>query len=232
LNLIGRTLAPEKETIQSMTTTPKIHLFSNADMNMKYELSPVPIGLTASLAPRQQFEIYNPSCLDILYEIDMSVLIKISDSNYGQNLLRISNPSGIIPGRSYTADLSRPILSSILIDLYFYPLESKMYEIPLTVYYTASKFQEANKGRLKQQYISNKTSTSTNNNNNNNFNVKCFEIKLQVLGYDPLSLSGRPVSFLDTYHGGRLPTSQLMKMPDKYSVCFFIFFNFLIFLLL
>ena len=228
MNLIGRTLAPEKETIQSIqsmtptttttttttnaTTTPKIHLFSNAGMNMKYELSPVPIGLTASVAPRQQFEIYNPSSLDIQYEIDMSVLIKISDSNYGQNLFRISNPSGIIPGRSYTADLSRPILSSISIDLYFYPLESKLYEIPLTIYYTASKFAEATKGRLKQQYISN----NNNNNNNKTNNVKCFEIKLQVLGYDPLS--GRPASFLDSYHGGRLPSSQLMKMPDKYSV--------------
>ena len=61
LNFIGRTLALEKTKLTHKSE--KIWLFTPLNNSGIFEFEPVPLGVDSIEAPRQQFEIYNPSCI-------------------------------------------------------------------------------------------------------------------------------------------------------------------------
>ena len=54
---------------------------SFVDMNGNFALRPVPTGLDMLRAPRQQFELFNPSSINIYYEIGNNSMFFIVKSN-------------------------------------------------------------------------------------------------------------------------------------------------------
>ncbi len=90
----------------------------------RYEMEPIPIGLDPSETPLQRMQLINVSGAKAIYDIDMASLDHLNDDNFGQPILRCANQSGIIEPRS-----------SVYIEWYFFPLEDKVYEIPITIIY-------------------------------------------------------------------------------------------------
>jgi len=149
LDLIGRTLPIPKDSLRVPPTGSRllaasargekkplplthinalpptdIMLTACTGQDGRYELEPVPIGLDPSEAPLQRMQLINVSGAKAIYDIDMASIDHLIDHNFGQPILRTANRSGIIEPRS-----------SVYIEWYFYPLEAKAYEIPITIMY-------------------------------------------------------------------------------------------------
>ena len=89
-----------------------------------FSLQPVPIGLDVNEAPVQRLELVNVSASRASYEINMQAINDATDENFQIPVLRVANPFGVIEPRS-----------SVFIEWFFYPLEKKMYEVPITILY-------------------------------------------------------------------------------------------------
>ena len=187
LNFIGRTLTLEKTKITH--NAEKILLFTPSNNMGIYNFEPVPLGVNATEAPRQQFEIFNPSNTTTLYEIDTSETFSIADNNFDQTLIRFVNPTGTVPPKS-----------SVLIDVYFYPLDSKDYILPIVVRYVDAESKEGKLGKLRTQLQTAKT-------------IREYTMKLKFTGYSPRV--GKPVPFVNKYFGGTPPNCQLLNIPSQ-----------------
>ena len=97
-----------------------------AGRSLVKELQAVPIGLSAAECPRQKIELFNVSGCDAHYDVDLQSVDRLCADNFDQRILRIANPSGVVKARS-----------SVFIDVYFYPLEATVYEVPLVILYKA-----------------------------------------------------------------------------------------------
>jgi cilia- and flagella-associated protein 65 len=102
----------------------EILLTACTGQDRRYELAPIPIGLDPSEAPLQRMELINVSGARAVYEINMRSIDAVSDQNFGQPILRVANPSGVVEPRS-----------TVMIEWYFYPIEAKNYEIPIKILY-------------------------------------------------------------------------------------------------
>ena len=101
-----------------------ILLTACAGQDSRIELGPVPVGLDPCEAPLQRMQLINVSAFKVIYDISLISLDHLNESNFGQPILRCANPMGEIEPRS-----------SVYIEWYFFPLQSKAYEIPIVIAY-------------------------------------------------------------------------------------------------
>mmetsp|Transcript_1222 Transcript_1222/g.2003 ORF Transcript_1222/g.2003 Transcript_1222/m.2003 type:complete len:1340 (+) Transcript_1222:3-4022(+) len=102
--------------------TPDFLLVANTDNTGLMRLSPVPMGLPASQAPLQRIELINVSGVAVNYDVESASIDQLVEENYHCPVVRVVNPLGTIAP-----------MSSIFLEIYFYPLESKLYEFPLKI---------------------------------------------------------------------------------------------------
>lgn len=103
------------------TLEPKLHIDSK-----NWTLNPVPLGTPQPYC--QSFYLYNPSNIDLYYNIDQDVISNFNDKNYNFPVLRLSEYKGKIPHNGSTALL-----------LYFRPLEEKQYDLILPVIWNTTE---------------------------------------------------------------------------------------------
>ncbi len=89
-----------------------------------YRGTPVPIGIPSNEAIRQQVEITNVSAQNVEYTVNMKEFEAFNESNYGLHIITITNPVGVINAKS-----------SIFLDVYFCPIQAKLYEFELNIEY-------------------------------------------------------------------------------------------------
>lgn len=149
LDLVGRTLpqpgcfganamvstpASNKGPITDLTNrdaVPPTDLMLTACLgaNQTRVLVAVPIGLPPDQCPLQRVEVFNVGACDVSYDVSLAPFDAINESNWSHPIFRVANPSGVIPARS-----------SICLEIYFCPLETTLYELPILMQY---QFHEA-----------------------------------------------------------------------------------------
>lgn len=111
----------------SIAHIPDFLLVVNADQGSLIRLSPVPMGLSAALAPLQRIELINVSGVNITYDVESLSIEQLIEENFHTQVVRIVNPSGYIAA-----------MSSVYLEVHFFPLENKIYDFPLRIKYTAA----------------------------------------------------------------------------------------------
>lgn len=225
LDILGRTIMPapavsrgvsqpthasvlkDKEKDKELENIPDMLVISGAAPDGSFLLQPVPIGLNAVDAPRQQIEIFNLSQNNAVYEVSLTSLDKFADKYFGLELFKITNPKGELAARSSTH-----------IDVYFYPTEVRLYQLPLIIkYMTIPKPSTAPltgsiragqggamDGMVKTRDIKIKGSQA-----------KSLQMLLKVPAYDPRL--PKPLPPESSYLAGLPPSAPLLILPGQFA---------------
>lgn len=119
-NKLGNSLSDNNEVNKGTTFL----LLGPTGTDGIYQGNPVPIGIPPNEAIRQQVEITNVSAQNVDYVVNMKDFEAFNESNYGLNIITISNPVGVINAKS-----------SVFLDVYFCPIQAKLYEFELNIEY-------------------------------------------------------------------------------------------------
>jgi len=207
-----------KDKKQSYADLSDYLLLVGSEPGFIYRLSPVPIGLTPSLAPLQRIELMNVSGQTVQYQVDLSFIDKAVEENFNLPIIRIVNPSGKVPA-----------WSSTYLECHFYPLEVKPYEFTLSIKYNVDTMVSSSSSMLLRQQSGLSTASSTgttgvlqkristtNTSNPHVAGVPSFQylnLTLLAEGYDPRRPKPAPKG--SKYPGGLPPSMPLLQMPSQ-----------------
>ena len=226
----------------SIAHIPDFLLVVNAEQGSLVRLLPVPLGLSAALAPLQRIELINVSSVGVSYEVESLSLDQLEEENFHTPIVRIVNPVGYVSAQSST-----------FLEVHFFPLENKLYEFPLKIKYTnaytpvlgmdgkAFPFGEGglsspNSIVVNSNTHTNLTTPSVNTTRGKNgvasarggrncligsakttptasFPPQYLELSIQAPAYDPRD--PKPVLLESLYPGGLAPAKPILTLPAQ-----------------
>lgn len=211
----------------SIAHIPDFLLVANADQGSLVRLSPVPMGLSVALAPLQRIELINVSGVNINYEVESLSIEQLIEENYHVQVIRVVNPSGFIAA-----------MSSVYLEVHFFPLENKIYEFPLRVKYTAAvggpSGLEKNYsiGEIGQSATSSVSAPARKGMNASRATMRSaggtapgstaatappvpqfLNLQIQAPAYDPRD--AKPVLMESQYPGGIPPVQPILTLPNQ-----------------
>lgn len=215
VDIIGQTLGTAEGT-RAQIQTPggsnsrnqdvqpdTILLKAFVDTQSNCYLQNVPIGLPIQSAPLQRIVLVNVSATDACYDIDMSTIREAMSTNLNTEVFKVYNPRGIINARS-----------TIILEVAFFPLEARLYEIPLVVrYYPCSMMNEGGLGAVAPP---SRSGSKGANRKSVLMNSHFLNINVKILGYYPREL--KPLLPGTDFKGSLPPRRQLLDLGNPIAV--------------